>query len=149
MSPITRWRWLIAAAVLAIASAGALALLASGKVIPSVVRNPLFDFVQPGVTIWWFVLGGPFRSAPSSATGIAFAAVTNAAFWLLVLWLVGGYCACGPAHDRRTTFLNTRRLTSRSTRRFWAPPGHLFERSRRSDCAAPMNMFQRIIPLSA
>ena len=88
MSRITRWRWVIAAAVLAIASAAALALLASGKVIPSVARNPFLDFVQPGVTIWWFVLGGPFRSAPSSPAGIAFAAVTNAALWLLVLWLV-------------------------------------------------------------
>jgi hypothetical protein len=88
MSSITRWWWLIAAAVLAIASTAALALLASGKVIPSVARNPLFDFVQPGVTIWWFVLGGPFRSAPSEPVGIAFAAATNAALWLLVLWLV-------------------------------------------------------------
>ena len=88
MRPITRWWWLIVAAVLAIASAAGLALLASGKVIPSVARNPLLDFVQPGVTIWWFVLGGPFRSAPSSPVGIAFAAVTNAALWLLLLWLM-------------------------------------------------------------
>lgn len=72
---------------LAIASAAALALLGSGRVIPSVVRNPLFDFVQSGVTVWWFVLGGPFRSAPSSPAGIAFAAA-NAALWLLVLLFV-------------------------------------------------------------
>jgi hypothetical protein len=43
--------------------------------------------VQPGVAIWWLVLGGPFRSAPSSLPGIAFAVAANAAFWLLVLWL--------------------------------------------------------------
>jgi len=55
--------------------------------MPSVLTNPLFDFVQPGVTVWWFVLGGPFRSAPSSPGGIAFAAATNAVLWLLVLWL--------------------------------------------------------------
>ncbi len=51
-------------------------------------RSPLSEFVQPGVTVWWFVLGGPFRSAPFSPTGIAFAAITNAALWLLVLWFV-------------------------------------------------------------
>lgn len=84
MSPVARRRWLLAAAVLAIASAAALARLASLAVIPSVVRNPLVDFVQPGVTVWWFVLGGPFRSAPSSPSGIAFAAAANAAVWLLV-----------------------------------------------------------------
>jgi len=70
-----------------IASASALALLASGGVIPSRIRNPLSDFVQPGVTVWWFVLGGPFRVAPSLPGGIAFAAVANAIFWLVALWL--------------------------------------------------------------
>lgn len=88
MSPVTRLWWLLAAAVLAIGSAAALALLASAKVIPSVVRNPLSEFVQPGVTVWWFVQGGPFRSAPSAPSGIAFAAATNAALWLLVFWFV-------------------------------------------------------------
>ena len=80
-----RW-WLIATAVLAIASAIVLALLASAATIPSAVRDPLSEFVQPGVTIWWFVLGGPFRSAPSSLGGIAFAAAANTLLWLLVLW---------------------------------------------------------------
>jgi hypothetical protein len=66
MSQFSRRVWFLAAAVLAITSAAALALLTSGEVIPSVVRNPISDFVQPGVTVWWLVLGGPFRSAPSS-----------------------------------------------------------------------------------
>lgn len=88
MSPASRRWWIFTATALAIASAAALALLGSGRVIPSVVRNPLFDFVQPGVTLWWFVLGGPFRSAPSSPAGIAFAAAANAALWLLVLLFV-------------------------------------------------------------
>ena len=52
------------------------------------LRNPLSDFVQPGVTVWWFVLGGPFRVAPSSAGGIAFAAVANAVLWLAAIWVV-------------------------------------------------------------
>jgi hypothetical protein len=85
--PIARKWWLLVAAVLMVASAGALALLASGAVIPSLLRNPLFNFVQPGVTVWWLVLGGPFRVAPASPSGIAFAAFANAALWLLVLWL--------------------------------------------------------------
>jgi hypothetical protein len=82
------WWWLLLAAVLAIASAAALALLVSPGVIPSIVLDPLSDFVQPGVTVWWFVLGGPFRNAPSSSAGIAFAAATNAVAWVLMLRLL-------------------------------------------------------------
>jgi len=81
-------RRLLLLAALVVASAVALALLSSGGVIPSVVRDPLSDFVQPGVTVWWLVLGGPFRVAPSSASGIAFAAVANAVLWLAAVWVV-------------------------------------------------------------
>jgi hypothetical protein len=80
-----RW-WLFVTAALAIASAVALALLASEVVIPSLVRDPLSTFVQPGVTVWWFVLGGPFQTAPLSDGGIAFAAGANAMLWSLALW---------------------------------------------------------------
>ena len=81
-------RRLLLLVALVVASAVALALLSSGGVIPSVVRNPLSDFVQPGVTVWWLVLGGPFRVAPSSASGIAFAAVANAVLWVVTIWFV-------------------------------------------------------------
>jgi len=87
MAPLTRRWWFFAVAVLAVASAASLALLSSGKILPSVVRDPIYAFVQPGVTVWWFLLGGPFQTVPSSATGIAFAASANAALWLLLLWL--------------------------------------------------------------
>ena len=85
---MTRRLLLLVAVALVVASVAALALLSSGGVIPSVLRNPLSDFVQPGVTVWWFVLGGPFRVAPSSASGIAFAAVANAVLWLAAIWVV-------------------------------------------------------------
>ncbi len=84
---MTLRHFLVVAVALVIASAAALVLLASGGVIPSMVRNPLSDFVQPGTTVWWFVLGGPFRVAPSSPSGIAFAALANALSWLAVLRL--------------------------------------------------------------
>lgn len=74
------------AAGLAVASAVALTWLGSAEVIPSLVRDPLSRFVEPGVAVWWLVLGGPFRSAPSSPAGVAFAAAANAALWLTVVW---------------------------------------------------------------
>ena len=87
LSSAARLWWLLAVAILAIASVAALASLASGQPIPSVVRDPLLGFVQPGVTVWWLVLGGPFRSGPSSPVGIAFAAAANTLLYSLVLWL--------------------------------------------------------------
>jgi hypothetical protein len=87
MRSVTRLLWLLAAALLAVASVAALAYIASGEVIPSVVRDPLLAFVQPGVTVWWFVLGGPFRTVPFSPTGIVFAAAANTLLYLVVLWL--------------------------------------------------------------
>ena len=88
-SSVTRWWFVLAAPVLAIASAAALALLASTEVIPSAVKNPLYGFVSPGAFVWWLAQGSLFgAAAPSSPTGIAFAAAINGAFWLLVLWFV-------------------------------------------------------------
>jgi hypothetical protein len=52
------------------------------------MRSPIATFVSPGESLWWFVLGGPFQSAPSTAGGIAFAAITNAILWLIPLSLV-------------------------------------------------------------
>ena len=88
MSPITRRWFTLAATVLVIASAAVLALLVPDDVMP-IVGNPFSVFVQPGVTIWWLTQGSLFGgAAPSSPTGIAFAAAANGAFWLLVLWFV-------------------------------------------------------------
>lgn len=83
-------RLLFLAGALLFASVSTLALLASSRVMPSIVRAPLSDFVQPGVTVWWFVLGGPFRTGPTSPGGIVFAALANAALWLLCLWVAAG-----------------------------------------------------------
>jgi hypothetical protein len=84
--------WLLLALTLVV-SAATLACLDSAQAIPSLVRTPLSYFVQPGVTVWWLVLGGPFRTVPYSATGIAFAAAANALFWLLALWFVVWVCS--------------------------------------------------------
>ena len=86
MTGTRRW-WCLFAVVLAITSATALTALGSITVMPSVFRNPLSSFVEPGVAVWWLVLGGPFRSLPASASGIAFAAAANAALWLGALCL--------------------------------------------------------------
>lgn len=88
MRPIARKGWISVAAILMIASAATLTLLTSGAVFHSFLRAPLSDFVQPGVILWWFALGGPFRDAPASPAQIAFAAMANTVVWLLVLWTV-------------------------------------------------------------
>ena len=72
---------------LAVVSAVALTISPSGAIASSAMGSVLHDFAQPGTTIWWFVLGGPFRSAPSSFVGIAFAAVANGLFWVVLCWL--------------------------------------------------------------
>jgi hypothetical protein len=82
--------WILTAVGIAITSAVILVELAPPRDIPSFVRDPLSDFVNPGVTVWWFALGGPFRTGPSSPSGIAFAAVFNAASWLLAFRLIAG-----------------------------------------------------------
>jgi lipoprotein signal peptidase len=84
----TGYRWIFVVIVAAVASALIQALLNSAQVLPSLIRDPLSAFVRPGVTVWWFALGGPFRTAPSSATGIAFASLSNSVVWLLVIRLL-------------------------------------------------------------
>jgi len=87
-------RWsLVTAAALLFTSAAILAWLASGAVIASVVRDPISAFVEPGVTIWWFALGGPFRGAPGSLSDIVFAAAANTAFWWFCLWVLAALYA--------------------------------------------------------
>lgn len=87
MRPGTRLFWSISTAVLALVSAVGLVFQNWLEGMPWLVSRLIFGFVQPGTSIWWLVLGGPFRTGPSSPGGIAFAVVTNAVFWLLVLWL--------------------------------------------------------------
>ena len=88
MANAVRTGWAALAAVLALMSGVALALIASTASIPSAVRHPLWDFVQPGTTLWWLTSGGAFRVAPTSPAEIAFAAVTSAALWLASFWLL-------------------------------------------------------------
>jgi hypothetical protein len=77
--------WLTAGAVLTIASAGVYIELAGGSQLPSVIRNPLANFAQPGMTVWWFALGGPFQTGPLTPRGIVFASLANGLFWLLLV----------------------------------------------------------------
>ena len=78
----------VTAVALVLLSAASLALLTSQLGVPSWLRDPMYSFVQPGVAVWWFLLGGPFRTLPPSATDTAIAAAANAAVWSFVLWLV-------------------------------------------------------------
>lgn len=85
---VTRLWYFIAAPVLTVASVAIVVMRESSRMIPSIVRDPLVNFVDPGVTVWWFLLGNIFQSSPSSPAGMAFAALANAAFWLFTFWLL-------------------------------------------------------------
>jgi hypothetical protein len=82
------FRAAIPATLLVLVSALALAVIASAAPVPSAVRDLLGSFAQPGAAVWWFALGGPFQSGPSSPAGITFAAIANAALWLSLAWLL-------------------------------------------------------------
>jgi hypothetical protein len=79
---VIRLWWAILATVLVLLSVQALTVIASTAPVPFGLRDSLWDFAQPGTTVWWFTFGGPFRTGPSSPAGIAFAAVANSALWL-------------------------------------------------------------------
>ncbi len=84
-----RWAlWITVAGALALASAGGLSLLVSTAVVPSVIRDPISAFVQPGVTAWWFAFGSLFQTIPSKPGGIAFAAVANGLAWSMIGFVV-------------------------------------------------------------
>ena len=86
---LVTYRWLVLAApVLATASAAALVLLVSRETVPSAVRGPFSMFAEPGVAIWWLLRGGLFANYPTSTFSIAFAAAANTAFWILLFGIV-------------------------------------------------------------
>ena len=85
---LTQRSWILLAIALAVASAAALSWRDPAWEVPAFVRDALSDFVQPGVIVWWLVLGGPFRTLPHSASHIAFAAAVNALFWWLAVRIV-------------------------------------------------------------
>ena len=85
---VTRWWYITAAPVLTVASLAIVAMRDSNPMVPSIVRDPLVHFVEPGVTVWWFGVGTLFQPSPSALSGMAFTAVANAAIWLLTFWLL-------------------------------------------------------------
>ena len=72
---------------LILASAAAMLLLSSAVALTSVIRYPISAFAEPGIAMWWLILGGPFQVGPQSSGGLLFTATGNTAFWLLILWL--------------------------------------------------------------
>jgi hypothetical protein len=58
--------------------------------VPQVLTRLLTSFIEPGLAVWWFTLGGAFQSFPSSAPGYAVTIAANVAFWLLLAFLASG-----------------------------------------------------------
>ena len=86
MAPAMR-RFLLAVALLFAVSVAAYAALLAWGSAPAWLRNPLAGFVEPGATIWWFALGGPFQAAPRTLAGILWASIANTAVWLVLVAL--------------------------------------------------------------
>jgi uncharacterized membrane protein len=78
--------WAVLLLALVLATVGGIAHRALGypAVIPEFLTRPLASFIEPGLTGWWFTLGGPFQSFPSSASGYAVTVAGNVVFWLLL-----------------------------------------------------------------
>jgi hypothetical protein len=80
-------RFLLAVALLfAISVLAYVWLLAAGH-STSWLRNPIAGFVEPGVTLWWFTLGGPLQAGPRTFGGILWASIANTAVWIAVVAL--------------------------------------------------------------
>jgi|SRR5579864_4802229 hypothetical protein len=86
MAPGMR-RFLLAVALLFAVSFAAYAWLLVSGTAPSWLRNPIAGFVEPGATLWWFALGGPFRAEPRTLGGLLCASIGNTAVWIAVVAL--------------------------------------------------------------
>jgi hypothetical protein len=80
-------RFLLAVALLFAVSLAAYAWLLIAGAAPSWLRNPVAGFVEPGATVWWFALGGPFQAVPRTLGGILCASIANTAVWVAVVAL--------------------------------------------------------------
>jgi len=69
------------------ASAGSYAWLLRPDATSSWLRNPIAGFVEPGTTLWWLILGGPFQTGPRTLGSIAWAAIANTVVWVAVVAL--------------------------------------------------------------
>ena len=74
------------AGAIAGASVGGIAVRALGypAEVPRAATLALTWFAEPGLTIWWFALGGAFQSFPSNTLGIVVAVVANSVFWCVL-----------------------------------------------------------------
>jgi hypothetical protein len=88
----SRVAWAVLLLTLVVASVGGVAHRALGypAVMPEALARFLASFIEPGLSAWWFTLGGPFQSFPSSASGYAVTVVANVAFWLLLAFVAFG-----------------------------------------------------------
>jgi hypothetical protein len=79
--------WTAAAVALTFAalSVAAVADRAAGShgFIPWPIENALAWFIEPGLAVWWFTLGGVFQSFPYTLSGYAMTVGGNVAFWQL------------------------------------------------------------------
>lgn len=91
--------WMALIAVIILAGAGGLAATRNptgwAPAVPQVIKHLLTAFIEPGLTTWWFVLGGPFQSTPSTDAGQIFAVTSNTLLWLLpIAFLLWGSNRC-------------------------------------------------------
>ena len=85
-----RKRWLILTVGLLALSVASVWARAHGypEVVPGALAHLLDQFVEPGVAVWWFTIGGVFQSFPSTTAGYSVAVLGNTALWLAMIGLL-------------------------------------------------------------
>jgi hypothetical protein len=75
-----------------VATAGGIAIRVMGypAAVPQAIKWALTGFIEPGLTIWWFTIGGAFQGFPSNGSGYVVAIGGNIAFWLIMAALATG-----------------------------------------------------------
>jgi hypothetical protein len=84
--------WLSILLFVAAATAGGMVIRGTGypAAIPQAIQWTLNGFVEPGLAIWWFTMGGAFQGGPTNGADYVITVIANIAIWLVIAVLAIG-----------------------------------------------------------